>query len=218
VVAIVVAIVVVGGVVAFFLLKGGDESPDDRPSNGASVSTGPDADPVHFSLRDTKTIGTVAKKKPDRPEVQKAAKEVRDTLGNMYTVAFTDPDHWMSGNYDAVFGFFVIGKPAAAAKRDEATLTLGAKAGDQFSDVKFRYGGLVVKVLTDKGGEPFTVAATADFSADATKKDGSTMVIKSHATYYLQKGEGGWIIAAYKAKRQDGGAGAKPTASSGANQ
>jgi hypothetical protein len=217
VIAIVVAIVLVGGVVAFFLLKGGGE-PDTRPSDGASVSTGPDADPVHFALRDTKTIGTVVKKTPDRPEVQKAAKEVRDTLGNMYTVAFTDPDHWKSGDYDAVFGFFAVGKPAAAAKRDEATLTLGAKAGDQFSDVKFRYGGLVVKVLTDKGGEPFTVAATADFSADATKKDGTNMAIKSHATYYLQNGEGGWIIVAYKARRLDGGGGAKPTASSGANQ
>ena len=202
-----VAIVVVGGVVAFFLLKGGSDKggadPDDTPSPGQSVPTSEEADPVHFSLRKTETIETVAKGKLDKQAVQKAAKDIRDTLGNMYTLAYTDPDHWENSDYDAVFGFFATGKPAAAAERDVKTLTLGPKASDTYDEVKFRYGALKVEVLTDKGGIPYTVAATADFTADATTKDGSDMLIKSHATYYLQNSEGGWTIVAYKAKRGD---------------
>jgi hypothetical protein len=202
----VLAIVVVGGGVAFFLLKGGNDGgtgPDDKPSDLASPSIGPNADPVHFSLRKTQTIETVAKGKLDKSAVKDTAKDIRDTLANMYTAAYTDPDHWKSSDYDAVFGFFATGKPAAAAKRDVKTLTLGPNAGDTYDEVKFRYGGLKVEVLTDKGGVPYTVAATADFTADATTKDGSDMLIKSHATYYLQNGEGGWTIVAYKAKRAD---------------
>jgi len=199
--------VVVGGVVAFFLLKGGSDKggpgPDDKPSDLASPSVGPNADPVKFSLRKTQTIETVTKGDLDKKAVQDAAKDIRDTLANMYTAAYTDPDHWKNADYDAVFGFFATGKPAAAAARDVKTLTLGPNAGDTYDEVKFRYGGLKVEVLTDKGGVPYTVAVTADFTADATKKDGSTMLIKSHATYYLQNGEGGWTIVAYKAKRGD---------------
>jgi len=207
---IVVGVVVVAGGAAFFLVKGGDDGktpegiidPSDLTSPG---QFGEDVTPVKFSLRDTSTESTAAKSNADRAQVQTAAKDIRDTLGNMYTVAFIDPDNWKSGDYDTVYGFFEQGKPAESAKRDAATLTLGPNAGDMFDEVKPKYSGLRVKVLTDKGGEPFTAAATADFSADATKKDGSSMKIKSHATYYLQRGEGGWIIVAYKAARHDGG-------------
>ena len=67
-------------------------------------------------------------------------------------------------------------------------------------------------MLTDKGGQPFTASATADFTADAKTKAGATKVIKSHATYILQRGQGGWIVVGYKAKRMDGsGGGGKPT-------
>jgi hypothetical protein len=151
-------------------------------------------------------VTTVTKEKADRKQINEAAKDIRDTLANMYTVAFINPDNWKSGDYDTVYGFFQQGKAFESAQRDSATLTLGPDAGDTYDDVKAKYSGLVVKVLTDKGGEPYTAAATADFSADATKKDGSNMLIKSHATYYLQRGEGGWIIVAYKANRLDGGA------------
>src|SRR5262249_43982445 len=152
------------------------------------------ANPVHFTLRNTSTVATVTKTKADRTQVQKAAQDIRNTLSNMYTVAFTDPDHWKSGDYATVYGFFATGRPAASAQKDSATLTLGPNAGDTYDQVDPKYASVVVKILTDKGGEPFTAAATTDFTANAKKKDGSTMVIKSHATYYLQRGEGGWII------------------------
>ena len=66
---------------------------------------------------------------------------------------------------------------------------------------------------TDKGGQPYTAAATADFTANAKKKNGKPTTIKSHATYIMQRGEGGWSIVAYKADRQDGG-GAKSSGGS----
>ena len=199
------------GGVAFFLLKGGDDSPDDgiNPTDHAIASFPPEANPVHFSLSGTTTVATVTKSKADQAQVNRAAKDIRDTLANMYTVAYTDPNHWESGDYDAVFTFFQEGTAADSAERDVATLTLGANAGDTYDEVKQRHTGLRVKILTDKGGAPFTAAATADFSADAQTKDGSNMLIKSHATYYLQHGEGGWVIVAYKANRRDGGSGGK---------
>ncbi len=204
--------IVVAGGVAFFLLKGGGDDDGNTPAGvidpshlESPGSFDDDVTPVKFQLRATSAEATVTKAKEDKKQIKVAAKDIRDTLANMYTLAFIDPDHWKSGDYETVYGFFAQGKPAESAKRDTATLTLGPNAGDMFDEVKPKYGGLVVKVLTDKGGEPFTAAATADFSADGTKKDGSNMLIKSHATYYLQRGEGGWIIVAYKANRLDGG-------------
>jgi hypothetical protein len=201
-------VIVVGGGVAFFLLKGGGDKDTPDPIDTSDLSSpgqfGDEAHKVHFSLRATTTETTVTKSKADKAEVKVAAKDIRDTLDNLYTLAFTDPEHWKSGDYENVFGFFAQGKPADSAKRDVAVLTLGPGAGDTFDDVTPKYSSVVVKVLTDKGGQPFTAAATANFSADGSKKDGSSMRIKSHATYYLQRGEGGWIIVAYKAKRSDG--------------
>src|SRR5262249_57998624 len=71
-----------------------------------------------------------------------------------------------------------------------------------------RCGSMVVKMLTDTGGQPITAAATADFTADAATKSGGSKTIKSHATFILQRGEGGWIVVGYKAKRTDGKGGA----------
>jgi len=212
-IAIVVGVVVVAGGAAFFLLKGGGDSDDPGPvdtGNLASpVDPGGDVQPVHFALRDTTTEATVTTSKADKAQVKAAAKDIRDTLANMYTLAFVDPANWKEGNYDDVFVFFQPGQVATSAEHDVATLTLGPDAGETFDEVTQKYSGLRVKILTDKDGAPFTAAATADFSADAKTKDGSPMLIKSHATYYLQHGEGGWVIVAYKAKRLDGGSGGK---------
>jgi len=202
--------VVVAGGAAFFLLhkNSSAEGPGGfDPSDPSSPIKNPEANPVHFQLRSSDSV-RVATGTPDAANVQQAVQDIRNTLGNMYTIAFTDPNNWQSGNYDNVFGFFAQGKISDAAKRDEATLTLGQNAGDTYDDVSPRYASLVVKMLTDKGGQPFTASATADFTADAKTKAGPNKVIKSHATYILQRGEGGWIVVGYKAKRTDGKAGA----------
>jgi len=209
-IAIVVAVVVVAGGAAFFLLhKNASSSPPGSfdPSDPASPIRNPEANPVHFQLRSSDSVRVVTKT-PDAANVQQAFQDIRNTLGNMYTVAFTDPANWKSGNYDNVFGFFAQGKISDAAKADEATLTLGQNAGDTYEDVTPRYASLVIKMLTDKGGQPYTASATADFTADARTKDGASQAIKSHATYIMQRGEGGWIVVGYKAKRTDGKAGA----------
>ena len=196
---------VAGGAVFFLLNKGGGKSPAVDPSNHASpISLPSNVSPVTFHMRASKSV-TVVTKKPDAANVQTAVADIRSTLGNMYTIAFIDPQTWQSGNYDNVFGFFEQGKISDAAKRDENILTLGAKAGDTYKDIKPHFAALQVDMLTDTGGQPYTAAATADFTANATKKDGKATTIKSHATYILQRGEGGWIIVAYKADRQDGG-------------
>jgi ketosteroid isomerase-like protein len=230
-IAIVIGIVVVGGGIAFFLLKGGgDGDPGDHivdPSHlDSPIPTGTDATPVHLSLKSTAAVPTVAKTKADRKAVGDAAKEIRDTLANMYTVAFTTPSLW-DGDYEPVFVFFAPGKAEKAAHGDLAVLTLGPSAGDTFDEVTPKFSGVKVKVLTDGDGKPFTAAATVDFSADGKKKDGTTSRIKSHATYYLQQGDGGWVIVAYRAKRLDdgkagpsgdGGEVSGPSATSGASQ
>jgi hypothetical protein len=214
-IAIVLVVVVVAGGAVFFLLnKGGKKTPDGfDPSNPSSpISLPSNVTPVKFHMRASKSV-TVVTKKPDAANVKTAVDDIRGTLGNLYTIAFIDPQTWQSGNYDNVFGFFEQGKISDAAKRDENILTLGAKAGDTYKDIEPHFAALKVDMLTDKGGQPYTAAATADFTANATKKDGKATTIKSHATYILQRGEGGWIIVAYKADRQDGG-GAKTSGGS----
>jgi hypothetical protein len=216
-IAIVVAVVVVAGGAAFFVFHKPDSSPGhiNKSCLSCPITPAPGVDPVRFTVRAGRTVAVVEKSKPDQAEIKKSTQDIRNTLQNMYTVAFIDPEVWKSGQYDNVFGFFAQGRISGAAKKAEETLTLGAKAGDTYSDVKPKSGSLAVKWLTDKGGQPFTAAVTAAFSADATKKDGSSTTVKSHATYIMQRGEGGWIIVAFKAKRLDGAAGATPSKSSG---
>ena len=126
-----VAIVVVAGGAAFFLLhKNSSATPPGGfdPSDPASPISNREANPVHFQLRSSDSVRVVTKT-PDTSNVQQAVQDIRNTLGNMYTVAYTDPDHWKSGNYDTLFGFFAQGKISDAAKSDVATLTLGQNAG-----------------------------------------------------------------------------------------
>jgi hypothetical protein len=201
-IAIVLAVVLVAGGAVFFFLR--NNSSDGTVGTGATP--GANAPRFHFKVKKTAVIPVVAKDGTGG-EATDAANDIATTLSNMYGLAFLDPDHWKPGDYDVVFGFFAPGKAAASARRDEATLTLGPDAGAMFDDVQPTSGGLVVRVLTDRGGKPFTSAATADFTADATKKDGSVMLIKSHATYYLRRGQGGWVIIGFRAERLDGGEG-----------
>ncbi len=201
-IAIVVAVVLVAGIGAFLLFRGGGGKPGPDKSGGLStVSPGSSTPEFHFRLRSTKVVATGHS--GSSGGVKDVVNEVRDRLSTMYALAFLDPSRWQKGDYETVYGFFSLGKTAAAAKRDTEVLTLGANAGDTFESVEPKYGGLVVRVLTDKNGNPFTTVATADFTASGKQKNGKTMVIKSHATYYLQSGEGGWIIVGYKAKRSD---------------
>lgn len=202
-------VAIVGGAV-YFLLKGGSPSP------GPGAKPGSDTPSFNFHLGTTRTIATAATGKADQGAVQSAAKTIDTTLTNMYALAFLDPDHWKKGNYDVVFGFFRQGPAADSAQRNEATLTLGPGAGDTFSDVQPRLGTMTIRVLTDTSGSPVSSAATTDFTADATKKDGSSMLIKSHAIFYLQPSEQGWVIVGYRATRKDRPEG-KPAPSGGAS-
>jgi hypothetical protein len=200
--------VAVGAVV--FLLQGGG-----NPAR-TGATPGPNAPPFRFQLGSTHAITTVAKGKANQGAVSAAAKDIDTTLTNMFALAFLDPDHWKKSNYDAAFGYFAEGKAAASARRDEATLTLGQGAGDTFDDVQPRSGTLAVRVLTGSSGKPVTSAATAHFTADATKKDGSTMLIKCHATFYLQPSDNAWVIVGYRATRMDRSTG-QPAPSAGAS-
>ncbi|MFL5799312.1 MAG: hypothetical protein ACJ77A_15440 [Actinomycetota bacterium] len=206
---IVLAVVAVAAGAVVFLLKGGGNSP------GPGATAGPNTPPFRFQLGSTHVITTVAKGKANQGAVSDATKAVDTALTNMYALAFLDPDHWRKSDYDAAFGYFT-GQASSSARRDEATLTLGQGAGDTFSDVQPRSGTLAVRVLTGSSGKPVSSAATTNFTADATKKDGSTMVIKSHATFYLQPSGSSWVIVGYRATRQDRSSG-QPAPSAGAS-
>jgi hypothetical protein len=210
IVIVLVVVAVVGGAV-YFLLKGGGESP------GTGAKPGSNTPAFTFHLGTTKTVTTTATGKADQGAVTTAAKTIDTTLTNMYALAFLDPDHWKKGDYDVVFGFFQQGAAADSAKRNEATLTLGPGAGDTFDDVQPRIGTMLIRVLTDRTGKPVSSAATATFTADAKKKDGSSMLIKSHATYYLQPSDQGWVIVGYRATRKDRPEGKPVTPSGGAS-
>ena len=213
-IAIVLAVVVVAGVVAFFLLKGGGGS----GGNGHHASPGAGTPQFSFDLKASKAIATTLRHPHANDAVKKAADEIHSTMDSLYGLAFLDPNRWKSGDYGPVFEFFQQGKTAAVARRDEAVLTLGPKAGSTFTKVEPNSGSLVVQVLTDRRNAPFTAAATADFTASATQTNGKVTVISSHATYYLQSSKGGWVVIGFRAKRSDHvGGGPAPSGPSGAS-
>ena len=198
-------IVVLGGGIAFFLLKGHGAS--STPGSITTTGTpGPETPPFDFKLLGDSAIATsiTTKMAELKPKADQSAQEIATTLDRMYSLAFLDPSNWQHGSYTNVYGFFELGKAQKTAARDTALLTLGAQAGDQFSNVLPTKGTLKVRVLMDSSGNPYTAVAIAHFAAKATAKSGTgqTAVVSS-AQYFLRVQEGGWTIYGYQVERND---------------
>jgi len=214
---IVPTVIILVGVGVFFLLN-----------NRSDGSTGPVVTPpstvpaFNFKVTKTEVFPTNATDpKKLQNQAGSVAKSVSGTLSDMYQWAFLDPSNRSDGSYDEVWNYFTD-QMASKAEQDESTLTLGANAGDQFSDVQPGRGAMQVQVLTDKKNKPTTAVAIVKFTAHATGSDGSATTIVSDGQYFLAPASGGWRVTGYKVLRKDHqkaspNAGASPSAGASAS-
>jgi hypothetical protein len=195
---IVPTVIILVGVGVFFLLS-------NRGNSGPGpVQTPPTTVPTfNFKVTKTEVFPTNATDpKKLQSAASSAAKSVSGTLSDMYQWAFLDPSNRSDGSYDEVWNYFTD-QMAQKAQQDEATLTLGANAGDQFSDVQPGRGAMQVQVLTDNKNKPTTVVAIVKFTAHATGTDNAATTIVSDGQYFLAPANGGWRVTGYKVLRKD---------------
>jgi len=186
----------VAGVAALVLVPRGNGGPERSPTPSVSASA-----PFRFTIAST-TVNPRAPGKADRTEVRDAIRSVTFTMNRLYQLAFLDPAVWKSGDFSVVFGFFSPDQ-MAKARRDEATLTLGAGARRTYTQVEPGPGTLRIGIRTNDRGDPTAIVVRAAFTASATRKAGGTTEIRSRATYDLRLAEGGWLIVRYRAARSD---------------
>jgi hypothetical protein len=195
---IVPTVIVLVGVGVFFLLS-------NRGNSGPGPVTTPPTTVPAFNFKVTKTE-VFPTNATDPKKLQSAsdsvAKSVSGTLSDMYQWAFLDPSNRSDGSYDEVWNYFTD-QMAPKAQQDEATLTLGANAGDQFSDVQPGRGAMQVQVLTDNKNKPTTAVAIVKFTAHATGTDNAATTIVSDGEYFLAPANSGWRVTGYKVQRKD---------------
>jgi hypothetical protein len=195
---IVPTVIILVGVGVFFLLT-------NRSDSGPGPVETPPTNVPAFNFKVTKTeVFPTNATSPRKLQsaASSVAKTVSGTLSDMYQWAFLDPSNRSDGSYDEVWNYFAE-QMAAKAKQDESTLTLGANAGDQFSDVQPGRGAMQVQVLTDKRNKPTTAVAIVKFTAHATGSDNSATTIVSDGEYFLAPANGGWRVTGYKVSRKD---------------
>jgi hypothetical protein len=200
-----VAAVVALAVVAGLLLLGGDDGV--IPGFGGD---GPDG--YRFELRrvSASTFGDSRREKV-QAVAEDAAGNVKETLDQLYLVAFVDPDSW--GDYDEAFALFDA-PAAASAEQDVDVLTLGSDASEEYDRLRPATGTVAIVVLTDARDRPVSAIATVDFRADAELKDGTSTSVRSEGSYFLHPGGDGWRIYAYRITRDEAApAGTSPTGS-----
>lgn len=223
------AYLIAGGVVALaaivgvlILLTGGKNSPlvpghSEAPIPGfafttektAVITTGPPT---------TQDPNATPNKAKATQAGAPAAANAKAMLHGYYTQAFLAPDNWTNGSYDDAFVDFSDQAKTQAQAHLQA-LTAGTNAGDTYASIKPTKSTLKTRVLLDANYQPYAVACTIVFNADATKKSGGTVVLVSQGRFILQKVGAKWQITSYTVNRADrgepvaSGSGATPTGS-----
>ncbi len=195
---IVPTVIILVGVGVFFLLS-------NRGNSGPGPVVTPPTNVPAFNFKVTKTEvfpTNATDPKKLQSATDSAAKSVSGTLSDMYQWAFLDPSNRSDGSYDEVWNYFTD-QMSPKAQQDEATLTLGANAGDQFSDVQPGRGAMQVQVLTDNKNKPTTAVAIVKFTAHATGTDNTGTTIVSDGEYFLAPANSGWRVTGYKVQRKD---------------
>lgn len=136
------------------------------------------------------------------PEAQTAIEDVSATMSDLYVAAFLDPNNWRRGRYNSALGTFQ-GPAKAAAKKDLEILTAGPDARKAFRDIQPGSGSLYAKVLTDRDGEPVSVAVRLSFVARATGRGPERAKLVSTGTFILGRYGSDWRIVSYDVDRDD---------------
>jgi hypothetical protein len=132
-----------------------------------------------------------------------AAANAKLMLHGYYTQAFLAPDNWTNGSYDSAFEHF-SDHAKTQAQHHLPALTAGANAGDLYASIKPTKATLKTRVLLDGTYQPYAVACTIVFNADATKKNGGgTTVLVSQGRFILEKVGGTLQITSFTVNRAD---------------
>src|SRR5205085_10395880 len=109
---------------------------------------------------------------------------------------------WRTAHYGDAWRLF-SGSVAGTVRKEEATLTLGARAGSRFDSVIPRTGRAAVRVLMDRLGHPLTAVAAVTFAARGMQTNGGRRLIRSAGHYFLRPARHGWAIYAFDVTRSD---------------
>jgi uncharacterized protein YhfF len=210
-----VGVLVVLGVVAIFVFGGKDTA-------APSVSTSPVSG---FQFADVKTEPVTTVAGADQKKATKAAVPVAtlvtQQLNTLYGEGFLNPANWQQNKYDAALVVFDDGALTEAQQQLDI-LTAGTTAGSTYSSITFSATGsdpnqaqLRVQVLLDKANRPVSAVGVVKFSATATGKDGSTVVLKSQGQYIFHEVGGTWKVVSFNVSRDDQQATATPTSTTG---
>ena len=123
------------------------------------------------------------------------AQAVRQTMTDLYAVAFVDPARWQDGRFPSLFGYFG-GQARQRAHRDLEDLTLGRAAAD-LAAVRPVRARLVVRFLVDARRRPVAAVAGMEFAGVALTADGGEVPVHHGGEYVLRRTGGRWLIEAY---------------------
>jgi hypothetical protein len=189
------AVVVLLAVIVFFVTRSG---------GGGIFSGDSNAPPPDFAFTMKSVSSVPTEKGGNRSAESRAAHDtadgVKDTLDNLYSTAFVDPDTWGdAGEIDDLF-------TSDAADQIEPhldALTLGKDAGDTYDYVDPGTGTLAVKVLVTGKGDALRAFAKTIFVATATHTDGSLTKITATGSFFLVKDGDTWKIESFDVDRAE---------------
>ena len=191
--------VVVAAVVLGFVLLGGT---DGIPIIGGS----PNPPTPEFAFKMTKVTPVATRSETKHQDLEAKAKEaagqVDDQMNALYIGAFLDPDNWLDGSYDSVWGLFDEGASTEAQSQVE-TLTAGTGAGDAFEQILPEAGVLKTKVLFDLKDQAYSVVAVTRFEAVGSGKDGQDVRMTSRGQFVFQQVDGEWRVVSFKVLRDN---------------
>ncbi len=186
-------------VVLGFVLLGGT---DGIPIIGGS----PKPPTPEFAFKMTKVTPVATRSETKHQDLEAkardAAGQVDSQMNALYIGAFLDPDNWLDGSYDSVWGLFDGGASTEAQSQVE-TLTAGTGAGDAFEQILPETGLLKTRVLFDLQDQAFSVVAVTHFEAVGSGKDGQDVLMTSRGQFVFQRVDGDWRVVSFKVLRDN---------------
>lgn len=196
---IVGGVVVVAAVVLGFMVLGGA---DGFPLIGGSPK--PPTPDFAFEMSKVTPVATRAgtKQQDLATKATLAADQVKAQMNALYIGAFLDPNNWLEGSYDSIWGLFQQGASAEAQAQVD-TLTAGTGAGEAFAQIVPKTGVLKAKVLFDPKDQPYSVVVITRFEAVGGGKDGRDVRMTSRGQFVFQRVNGDWRVVSFKVLRNN---------------
>ncbi len=175
---------------------GESPSPSAAPGSRPPATSSPTASTKTFTLqvdlRDVRAQGVDERLRAR--DLRGPARAIKQTMTELYRIAFVDPAEWDGGRFPGLFPLFA-GDARAEAEGDLQRLTLGRQAG-QLDAVRPRVARLDMRFLADARDRPELAVADMRFEGVGLEGD-LERPIRQDAEYTLRKVNGTWRIVGY---------------------